>query len=166
MDQETIIRYVTDTFTDVEVTRPIDGPGAGDTFFSYASPRNKNQLPFATIVTKDYAGWDEASRLDRPDVFRLNVGVSRETFRSQFGAPPAAEGGASGAGGASATDGADDTYDYAALDRLMPHPTYASQSWVCVLNPSVETFEAVKPLLAEAHAVAAARYGGREARSD
>src|SRR5947208_12573716 len=43
--------------------------------------------------------------------------------------------------------------DYTALDRLMPHPVYALQHWVSVLNPSVGTFESVvKPLLEEAHA--------------
>jgi len=44
-------------------------------------------------------------------------------------------------------------YDFAALDRLMPHPVYASQSWACALNPSAETFETVKPLLAEAYSI-------------
>jgi len=35
----------------------------------------------------------------------------------------------------------------------MPHPVYALQHWVSVLNPSVGTFESVvKPLLEEAHA--------------
>jgi hypothetical protein len=32
-----------------------------------------------------------------------------------------------------------------------------SQSWVCVLNPSEATFEQVKPMLAEAYQLAAAR---------
>jgi hypothetical protein len=31
------------------------------------------------------------------------------------------------------------------------------QSWVCVLNPSEATFEQVKPMLAEAYQLAAAR---------
>ncbi len=43
----------------------------------------------------------------------------------------------------------------------MPHPVYAPQSWVCVLNPSAETFEAVKPLLADAYASVAARHARR-----
>ncbi len=37
------------------------------------------------------------------------------------------------------------------LDRLMPHPVYAGQSWACVLNPSTETFESSEPLLAVAY---------------
>ena len=157
MDQEAIIQYIADTFAGVEVLRPTDGPGAGDTFFFYDPQRNidpTRRLPFATLVAKDYDGWDEASKLNRPDVFRLNIGVSRDTFRALFGHPP----------NEASMKGAD--YDFAALDRLMPHPTYAPQSWVCVLNPSPATFEAVKPLLAEAYARAAARHAGRQANRD
>jgi hypothetical protein len=142
MDQAAIIQYVADTFADVNVMRPVDGPGAGDTFFIYDPHGNlepRQQLPFATIVTKDYGDFDNSSQLDRPGVFRLNVGVGRDTFRARFGAPGSGQ------------------YDPAALDQLMPHPVYASQSWVSVLNPSAETFEQVKPLLAEAYAIATAR---------
>jgi hypothetical protein len=42
--------------------------------------------------------------------------------------------------------------DYTALDRLMPHPVYALQHWVSILNPTEATFDAVvKALLDEAH---------------
>ncbi len=119
--------------------RPSDGPGAGDVFFIHV--QDAKQFPFATIVTKNYTGFDEQSQLDRPGVFRLNVGVSRETFRGLF-----------------ATDAEP---DYAALDVLLPHPVYAPQSYVSVLNPSDATFESVKPLLAEAYALAAKRVGAK-----
>lgn len=153
MDQDTIIQYVTDTFAGLEVMRPTDGPGAGDTFFFYDPHHNidpKRRLPFATIVTKDYGDFDNASQLDRPDVFRLNVGVSRPTFRALFGDPPSEDSTQSTA------------YDFAALDRLLPHPVYARQSWVCVLNPSPETFESVKPLLAEAYAIVETRHTSKQ----
>jgi Family of unknown function (DUF6194) len=150
VDQDAIIQYVEDTFTGVDVVRPTDGPGAGDTFFIYDPLHNlepKRQFPFATIVTKDYGDFDNASMLDRPGVFRLNIGVSGNTFRAVLGHAPTAD----------ATEGAD--YDFAALDRLMPHPVYARQAWVCVLNPGPQTFVAVKPLLAEAYSRAAGRHG-------
>ena len=41
---------------------------------------------------------------------------------------------------------------------------YAPMSWVCVLNPSVATFQAVRPLLAEAYQLAVSRYAKRETR--
>jgi hypothetical protein len=157
MDQETIIQYITDTFTGVEVQRPDDGPGAGDTFFFTAAQRDvypTRRMPFATIVTKDYSEFDSLSHLDRPGVFRLNVGVSRETFQTLFGYLP----------GKTNADSA--KHDFAALDHLMPHPAYAPQSWVCVLNPSPETFDTVKPLLAEAWSIVEARHSKRQTDQD
>jgi hypothetical protein len=147
MDQETIIQYITDTFTGVEIQRPADGPGAGDTFIFYDPQHDTDpsrRLPFATIVTKDYQNFDTSSQLDRPNVFRLNIGVSRDTFQALFGHLP--------------TEDGTETYDFAAFDRVMPHPAYGRQSWVCILNPTPETFETVKPLLAEAYSRAAGQY--------
>jgi hypothetical protein len=95
-------------------------------------------MPFATIVTKDYGDFDNKSNLDREGVWRLNIGLSREMFRSLF-------------------PNAQADYDYTALDTLMPHPVYAPQSFVCVLNPSEATFEQLKPLLTEAYTRAAGR---------
>src|SRR5262245_49761961 len=115
MDQDAIVRYVSATFAGVDVVTGTDGIAAGDTFFIYDPERNledRQRFPFATIVTKDYGDFDRASNLDRPGVFRLNIGVGRETFRSLFGQPGAA---------------ADAGHDFAALDRLMPHPVYAAQ---------------------------------------
>jgi len=157
MDQDAIIHYVTDTFPGVEVVRPTDGPGAGDTFFFYDPQRNidpKRRFPFATIVTKDYGDFDNTSQLNRPGVFRLNIGVSRDTFGALVGQAPNEDSTESTA------------YDFAALDRLMPHPAYGRQAWVCVLNPSLHTFEAIKPLLAEAYSRAATRYASRQTHRD
>ena len=157
LDQDRIIRYLTDTFTGLELLRPTDGPGAGDTFVYYDPNHDldlNRSFPFATIVTKDYGEFDSASRLDRPGVYRLNIGVSRDTFRARCGYAP----------GETPPEGT--VWDYAALDRVMPHPVYAPQGFVCVLNPSPRTFEAVKPLLAEACASAAQRYPSRHIKPD
>ncbi|WP_447776117.1 DUF6194 family protein [Variovorax boronicumulans] len=106
-----------------------------NTFFFHGAD---NKFPFATIVTKD-SEFDSASNLNRPGVFRLNVGVGKETFRALFG------------------DAEPSGIDYTAFDRLMPHPVYAKMYWVGVINPSAATFEAVKPLLAEARNLLASR---------
>ena len=55
-------------------------------------------------------------------------------------------------------------YDFTALDRMMPHPVYGKMYWVCVLNPSIATFERVQSLLAEAYDLAAKRLAERQAR--
>lgn len=146
MDQGAITAYIAETCPGTDVVTGTEGVAAGDTFFIYDPDRNlqdKQRFPFATIVTKDYGDFDNASNLNREGVFRLNVGGSRETFRSLFGD--------------------DGTYHFTALDRLMPHPVYGRQSWVCVLNPSAETFERVKPLLREAYEIAVARVKRRKA---
>ena len=42
--------------------------------------------------------------------------------------------------------------DYAAFDQFLPHPVYAKQLWISILNPSDATFrDTVLSLIAEAH---------------
>ena len=129
MEQDTLAQYIVETLDGVDVVT-----ADGNSFFFYNPPGTSppdHNFPFATIVANDL--YDQASDLDRPGVYRLNVGVSRQTFQSLFG------------------EAAGDAYDFAALDTIMPHPVYGQMLWVCVLSPGSETFEAVKPLLAEAH---------------
>ena len=147
MDEASIVQYITDTFDDVHVVNAHDAY-----FFFYGEDR---MTPFATLVTND--AHDQASDLNRPSVFRLNVGIDKDTFLSLFGSRPAPPG----------ESGVVDTgHDFTALDQLMPHPVYAPQSWVSILNPSEATFQTVvQPLLAEAYDRAAGRATRRAARS-
>jgi hypothetical protein len=65
-------------------------------------------------------------------VFRLNIGIGKATFERLVG--PMSE------------------PDFAVLDTILPHPVYAKQRWIAILNPSRATFdEVVKPLIAEAY---------------
>ena len=137
MDEAGITRYIETTFAGVDIVVASKENGApevawGDSFFIYDPDRNlpePKRFPFATIVTQDYGDFDNASNLNRPGVFRLNVGVSKETFARLFGA--------------------EGEHDFTELDRLMPHPVYGANHFVCVLNPSDSTFESVTPLLKE-----------------
>jgi len=133
MDEAAVTKYIRETFAGVETSE-----AWGCTFFFYDSER---KFPFATLVTGDRH--DQFSNLDREGVYRLNVGVNGETYRSMFGSPPRN----------SMTEGLGETdHDFTAMDTLMPHPVYASMHWICIVNPSAETFEQrVKPLLAEAY---------------
>ena len=110
----------------------------GDTFFFWGEDR---QIPFATIVVKDDHDAAPVSDLKREGVYRLNIGVKRETYAHLFGLPPAHP---------KEWSVIETGYDYSGTDRLMPHPTYSPMAWVCVLNPSEETFASVKPLVIEA----------------
>ncbi len=137
IDETTIAEYIAGSFAGVETTDAL-----GYKFFFYGPDR---MLPFATLATADNPG-DRASNLDRPGVFRLNIGVSRQTFQSLFGA--------------SKVDVS--AYDFTVLDKIMPHPDYAAQYYVCVLNPSETTFETVQTLLAEAYDLAVRRHSKRQ----
>jgi hypothetical protein len=134
MDEAAVTKYITETFGGVDVVVAPAG-----TFYFHDPGKDlpkDHRFPFATLVTSDE--YDQFSNLSRPGVFRLNVGVGKETFRSLFASP----------GG----------HDFTALDKIMPHPVYGKMYWACVLNPSAATFEAVKPLLAEAYEMAARKH--------
>jgi hypothetical protein len=137
MDETAIANYITGTFEGVETTDAF-----GYTFFFYGPDR---MFPFATLATADYE-YDRVSNLDRPGVFRLNIGVSKQTFQSLFGA-----------------DKVDvSACDFTALDKIMPHPDYAAQHFVCVLNPSGATWMKVQALLTEAYDLAVRRHAKRQ----
>jgi hypothetical protein len=96
-------------------------------FFSLDA--EKHWPNYATIVTNDEH--DQASDLDRPGVFRLNLGVDKATFKRYA---------------------ADPEPDFTAFDTVLPHPVYAAQRWISILDPSWSTWnETVIPLIAVAH---------------
>jgi uncharacterized protein DUF6194 len=133
MDATEMAAYICDTFPGVETTTAY-----GYTFFFYGAER---MLPFATLAAADNEH-DRVSDLDRPGVYRLNIGVSRETYRSFFGRETPRLG---------PTGIIDPAPDFTVLDRILPHPHYAPQSWVCVLSPGAETSDVVRELLREAY---------------
>jgi hypothetical protein len=119
-----ISSWITTTYPET-----VTASALGATFFSLDESHWPN---FATIVTTDEHDMGTPSNLARDGVFRLNLGVGKATFERLVGgqADP----------------------DYAALDAVIPHPVYAKQRWIAILNPSRQTFEdIVKPLIAEAH---------------
>jgi Family of unknown function (DUF6194) len=146
MNQDEIIEF-TASLPGVAVVTASQENGApevawGDTFFYYDHNRDvepDRRFPFATIVTKDYPGFDESSQLDRPDTFRLNISVDRHRFQELIGYPPSQH-----------RDRRDDV-DYAALDTVFPHPEYGQQAWVSIVNPGERTSSLAKELLVEAH---------------
>ena len=124
-DPEAITRIILERYPDADV---IEAMGA--TFFSLDP--EKHWPNFATIVTTDEHDEGAPSQLSRPGTFRLNLGVGKETFQRLAG---------------SITEP-----DYAAFDTILPHPVYAKQRWISILNPSDATLrDVVLPLLAEAH---------------
>jgi len=99
---------------------------------------NDDRLPFATIADNGNEH-EKVSALHRPGVFRLNIGIRHETFEAL--------------GLAREPTG----IDFTVLDQFLPHPDYAKQNFICILNPAGENIERTRHFLAEAHAMAVAR---------
>ena len=156
MNEVQMGHYITETFEGVDVV-----VASGDSFFFYNPDSNvpsDHKFPFATLVTSDIN--DQFSNLNRSSVFRLNIGVGKQTFQSLFGSPKLPP------YGASAIEIGDTSidYDFTAFNQLMPHPVYGRMYWVCILNPDDETLETqVHPLLVEAYEMAVDKYKKRTA---
>src|SRR5438477_12086724 len=103
MNEASITQYITDTFKGVDAATV---ESTGDTFFFYDPD---HMIPFVTLITND--NYDQFSNLNRPSVFRLNVGISKQTYNSLFGSRPSPS---------AARDEADaySTIDFTALDHL------------------------------------------------
>jgi hypothetical protein len=151
--EDDIVQFVT-SLPGVAAVMASEATGApevawGDWFIFYdregETPPDR-RFPFATIVTKDYAGFDESSQLNRPGVFRLNIAVGRHRFEDLMGYPPAEHA------------NSQQRFDYTALDSLLPHPVYGGQAWVSILNPGDRTSEQARSLLTEARARATERH--------
>lgn len=113
-----------------------------------------NGVYFCTVKDKDGEN-DKASKLDREGVFRLSIGISKETYLDHFGRIPKRP----AKGGIIDTD-----HDFTALNELMPHPIYGWMSWVQVLNPSESTFKDIFPLIAEAYSNAVVKFDKKTAK--
>ena len=82
----------------------------------------------------------------------MNIAVSSAEFARLFGFPPRQI----------AENRPSDPVDFAAVDRLVPHPVYGALGWVAVVNPGEATEAEVIRLLEAAHAAAGRRFRRRE----
>lgn len=105
-----------------------------------------HRLPFVTFTSGDNE-YDSVSNLDRDGVYRINIGVSRATFEQLFG-------------GLSA-----EALDYTVLNTFLPHPDYAKQHFICILNPTGEQLQRTKELITEAHSIAEKRWRRKSGES-
>ena len=120
---ETIVEHILQTYPETDVVEAMSA------WFFSLDPE-KHWPNYATIVTTD--DHDQASDLAREGTFRLNLGVDREAFERIAAADP--------------------DPDFMAFDRLFPHPVYAAQRWISIVNPSETTWrEVLIPLIALAH---------------
>ena len=137
MTAEEIIAAINDRFKGLA---PMNSWGETSLFYNpgRALP---NGVYFCTVKDHDGAN-DTASRLDRPGVFRLAIGLPIMQYETLFGPRPQRP----AKGGTVATE-----HDFTALDVLIPHPVYAWMGWAQILNPSRASFEQLQPMLDEAY---------------
>ena len=157
MNEAEISQYITETGEGVDVVTD-----SGNSFFFYNPDKNvppDHRFPFVTLVTSDL--YDQFSNLNRPSLFRLNIGIGKQAFRSLIGSPALpSERDSAAISGENASG-----YDFTALDQVMPHPVYGPMYWVCVHNPSDETFATnVRQCLSQAYDLAVSKYKRQAAR--
>ena len=147
MDAQDIIKYCLDSLPDTVL---VNSWGESGIFYN---PNNtlKRGIYVLTVKEKDGDN-DKSSDLDRDSIYRVNIGVRKNTFVNMFGSIPKrpAKGGV-----------VDMPFDFAQTNKILPHPIYAWMSWICALNPSQQTFEKLKPLIAEAYNYAKEKYAKR-----
>ena len=137
MTPNEIIEIIT---TNLNGVKPKSSWGETSLFYN---PQNTlpNGVYFCTIKEKDGEN-DKSSNLSRDNVFRLSIGVPKDTYLSLFGEKPKRpeKGGIVNTG-----------HDFTQVDILMPHPIYAWMSWVCILCPSEGNFKETYSLIKKAH---------------
>lgn len=120
MSPDELIGYITSHFSGVDTaTYP---PNQTPTAWFFSLDAEKHWPNFATIVTTDEHDTEPHSNLTARGAYRLNLSVSRPTFETLL------------------DPGRD--YDYTATDVVVPHPTYAKQHWIGIVNPTRATFDA------------------------
>lgn len=102
IDEGAVIEYIVTTFPDLqyEVVQ-------GNWFFFRGADR---KIPAITLMSNDV--FDTYSDLGRPSVYRLNIGVSSDTFDRLV------------PGNARTS-----AVDYTESDRILPHPEYGGAKW-------------------------------------
>src|SRR5438874_2813709 len=108
VNEAQISQYITETFEGVDVV-----VASSNSFFFYNPDSNvppDHRFPFVTIVTSDIN--DQFSNLNRASVFRLNIGIGKQTFHSLFGLPRRPSDGENIA----ENDDNNSNYDFTALD--------------------------------------------------
>lgn len=141
---DSIIDHLLERF---EGTRVVDAWGERSIFYNpgLMLPRG---VYFATVKEKNGEN-DKASQLDRPGVFRFNIGTTKPLFLERFGPPPLRP----GKGGV-----VDGPWDFTAHDTLTPHPVYGWMSWVAILNPSTENLADMSEIVKAAFCKAKASF--------
>ncbi len=144
MTQQDIENYIVKNYEGV-----IPKSSWGETSFFYNPNKTlPNGVYFCTIKQEDGDN-DKASNLNRDDVFRFSIGISKQSFENLFNTkfkrPAKGE-----------TIKSD--FDFKKLDFITPHPIYGWMSWICILNPSKNSFDDLRDFLDESYNLAIGKF--------
>lgn len=140
MNQDDIRRYL-GAHPAVRIQIAAAGDGSpeiawGDTFFTVVDAGGEaRKMPFATLVIKDYPGFDSDSRLDRGGLFRLSLDLGKTQFEALFGFAP------------KELEQRRGEFDFTATNRLFPHPLYGAHGWASIINPEGAQQDMLQTLL-------------------
>lgn len=148
MTADDILKYCLEKFDGVVM---VNSWGERGIFYN-PGYKLKRGVYVLTVKEKDGDN-DKSSKLDRNGIYRVNLGIRKKTFFRIFGAVPKRP----GKGGI-----VDMNFDFSATDVILPHPVYAWMSWICMLNPSEENFEKLKPFIQESYEYAKEKYQKRK----
>ncbi|AWW27432.1 DUF6194 family protein [Acetobacterium carbinolicum] len=148
MKVDQILHYCTEYLSDTVL---VESWGEKGIFYN-PNHALKRGVYVLTVKEKDGAN-DKGSNLNRDGIFRVNMGLRKQTFLELFGSIPARP---------AAGEVVKMEYDFTLLDTILPHPVYAWMGWISILNPSEDTFEKLKPLIEESYAFATEKFKKRK----
>lgn len=107
----------------------------------FYNPGNKLAKGIYILTFKEKDGPnDNASNVNRDGIYRLNLGISKDSFIALFGEIPKRP---------SAGKTINTGHNFQKLDTIMHHPVYGWMSWIAIHNSGKQTFEILKPLINE-----------------
>lgn len=148
LNENEIIEYCLAKFPDTVL---INSWGERSIFYN---PQNKLKRGIYVLTIKAQDGPnDKASKLDREGVYRVNWGVTAETFLKLYAVvldrPKAGE-------------TVDIDIDFSKQNELIPHPVYAWMKWVSILNPTRDKFFESASLIDEAYELAKMKFSKKK----
>lgn len=90
--------------------------------------RDGRKVPFVSIAETDNQ-YDDVAGLNREGLFRVNIGIGRAAFKRIFPVERT-------------------EVDFGETNSFLPHPHYANQGYICILNPESENIFETEKLIA------------------
>lgn len=137
MQEKDLIKRITEQFNHLKLSKY-----GSETIISY---NEGDFFPIGKMICSIKAEdgkLDKHSQLDRMGVYRFSFAPSHDTYMRLFGDQPLKP---------QVGHPVELEYDYDKLDILTPHPLYAYNGWLQILNPSEKHFESIWGFIMESY---------------